>query len=294
MFAQQQKRAPNAPEFTLKASVNRVLVDVVVTDAHGNPVHGLTRSDFTVAEDGVPQKVLAFDAHNFDKMSYVPPEMPAMPADSFVNLPATPERGPLYVLFYDMVNIPQEDQPTARAQLVKFIENKPAGARFAILVSSDGIHVVQGFTADKQKLLAAVDPKSERPHVPWIFLMGTNFGEGDRLAATARLNSIARYLSSMPGRKNLIWFSAEFPLSLFPSRDDTESYGTEIKKTLNLLADDQIAVYPVDVSGVVTYVAHAPPGNVDEKGIGVQPASSPSATNGGVSLLQGSYWTQDD
>lgn len=141
LAAQQQ-----SPEYTLKTSVNRVLVDVVVTDAHGNAVHGLTKSDFTVAEDRVPQKVLAFDAHSFDTMTYVPPKMPALAAGSYVNLPATPERGPLYVLYFDMVNIPQDDQIRARAQLVKFIENKPEGARFAIFVASDGLHLVQGFT----------------------------------------------------------------------------------------------------------------------------------------------------
>ncbi|MFZ0661273.1 MAG: VWA domain-containing protein [Acidobacteriaceae bacterium] len=308
VLAQQTPGVAQTPAFTLKASVNRVLVDVVVTDAHGNPVHGLTKSDFTVAEDGVPQKMLAFDAHDFDQMAYVPPKMPALPADSFVNLPTTPERGPLYLLLYDLVNIPQQYQVVARAQLVKFIKNKPAGARFAILVSSDGIHVVQGFTADKQKLLAAVDPNGSRAHVPSVFLMGPNFGEGDKLATMARLNSIARYLAPMPGRKNLIWFSAEFPLSLFPNSDDTESYRTEIKKTLNLLADNQIAVYPVDASGVVTYEAYAPPedsggpGIINDdrqKGLTVPGSSkaAPPAKGGkgpGYSLLGASYMTQDE
>jgi VWFA-related protein len=309
VFAQQGGGATQSPKFTLKTSVNRVLVDVVVADSHGNPVHGLTKSDFAVAEDGVPQTVLAFDAHDFDKMSYVPPKMPAMPADSFVNLPATPERGPLYVLFYDLVNIPQEYQVVARAQLVKFIQDKPEGARFAILVSSDGIHVVQGFTSDKRKLLAAVDPKGTRAHVPSVFMMGVNFGQGDKLATTARLNSIAQYLAPMQGRKNLIWFASEFPLSLFPNRDETESYRTEIKKTLNLLADNQIAVYPVDASGVVSYEAYAPSGNSGgaaiinddrQKGLTI-PGSAKTAKlpakggkGPGYSLLGESYMTQDE
>lgn len=96
LVAQQGAAAWNTPQYTLKTSVNRVLVDVVVTGAHGNPVHGLTKSDFVVAEDGVPQKVLAFDVHNFDEMTYVPPKLPALGPDAFVNLPPTPERGPLY------------------------------------------------------------------------------------------------------------------------------------------------------------------------------------------------------
>ena len=147
--------AADSPGYTLKTSVNRVLVDVTVADEHGNPVHGLHKDDFLVEEDGQPQTVLSFDAYNFDKgMDYTPPRLPVLPADTFVNLPSNPERGPLYVLLYDLVNIPLEDQILARAQLVKFIENKPVGARIAIFVSSDGVHLVQGFTSDKSKLLA--------------------------------------------------------------------------------------------------------------------------------------------
>jgi hypothetical protein len=43
----QASQSPNSPELTLTTTVNRVLVDVMVTDAHGNPVHGLTQGDFT-------------------------------------------------------------------------------------------------------------------------------------------------------------------------------------------------------------------------------------------------------
>jgi VWFA-related protein len=186
---QQTGSASNSSPTTLTTSVRNVLVDVIVEDEHGNPVHGLKKDAFVVKEDGTPQTVLFFDAYKFDEnMDYVPPKLPAMAPDSFVNLSPTPERGPLYVLLYDLVNIPQEDQVIARAQLVKFIEAKPAGARFAIFVSSDGLHLVQGFTSDKQELLAAVDPKSSRPHVPSIFLMGVNFGQGDNLAASSVFN----------------------------------------------------------------------------------------------------------
>jgi VWFA-related protein len=308
----QKAPAPNSPEFTLTTSVNRVLLDVVVTDPRGNPVHGLTRDDFALEEDGKPQNVINFDAYNFDKgMDYTPPDVPPLQPNTFVNLPATPERGPLYVLLYDLVNIPSDDQIFARRQLVKFIDSKPAGARFAIFVSSDGLHLVQGFTSDQRELFAAVDPKGTRPHVPEIFLMGVNFGEGDKLATAAKLNAIARYLAPMPGRKNLIWIASQFPLSLFPSKDDTGAYREEIRKTLDLLASNQIAVYPVDVSGVVMAEEYEAPGGLGDNGIatddrekGVQ-ISNPNAitTEGhaakiaagpGASKTVASYMAQDE
>ncbi|MGC2162615.1 MAG: VWA domain-containing protein [Silvibacterium sp.] len=304
----------------MKTTVNRVLLDVLVTDAHGNPVHDLTRDDFTVQEDGRPQRVLSFDAHNFDGgMDYTPPNLPPLRPNTFVNLPSTPVRGPLYVLYYDLVNIPIENQVFARKQLVKFITEKPAGARYAIFVSSDDVHLVQGFTSNQQELFAAIDPKSSRPHVPEIFLMGTNFGQGDKLATASRLSFIARYLAGLPGRKNLIWLASEFPLSLFPTGEDTDAYREEVKRTLDLLADNQIAVYPVDTSGVVLTEVYAPSGaagdsgiatDVREKGIVVPLASQPGgnsksgagaappvnkfAGGPGVSLTVSSYMVQDE
>lgn len=297
--------SPDAPSFKMKSSVYRVIVNVTVTDNHGNPVHGLTRNDFTLKEDGVPQRVLYFRAHNFDKgMTYTPPKYPALPPDTFVNLPSAPERGPLYVLLYDLVNIPIKYQPVARAQLVKFIKAKPAGARMAIIVSSDGLHLVQGFTTSRQKLLAAVNPKSSRAHVPMVFLMGINFGQGDPVSATGRLDEVAQYLAPMPGRKNLIWFSSKFPIWLFASLQSTVPLHEMAKKTLNLLADNQIAVYPVDATGLPTYESYSPrlviggaAKQISARRSGTSKQSNsppvPAATTHGVSHLYQSYWTQD-
>jgi VWFA-related protein len=296
----QANPASGSPQYTLKTSVNRVLVDVVVTDAHGQPIHDLTKNDFTIEEDGRAQTVLSFDVFDFDKgMDYAPPpSLPPLRPDTFVNLPASPERGPLYVLFYDLVNIPQEDQIPARAQLVRFIQNKPVGARFAIFVSSDGVHLVQGFTSDRQKLLAAVDPQGTGPHVPKVFLMGANFGQGDKLAAAIRLDGIAQYLASLPGRKNIIWFASEFPLSLFPSKDGEDAYVEEARNTINLLARNQIAVYPVDTSALPIAETYAAPGSVRGGGITSDSRDAPGTPAGtfkgqGASLTAGSYMTQD-
>jgi len=66
-----------ASDLVIHQNVRRVVVDVVVSDAMGNPVRGLTASDFAIAEDGKTQRVHNFDVHDFDSASDSLPKPPA-------------------------------------------------------------------------------------------------------------------------------------------------------------------------------------------------------------------------
>jgi VWFA-related protein len=67
---------------------------------------------------------------------------------------------------------------------------------------------------------------------------------------------LARYLSGFPGRKNLIWLSGSFPPGIFagqelpPEFNETKTLLDVVRKTTNLLADSNVAVYPVSVAGM--------------------------------------------
>ena len=45
---------------TLHVTTREIVVDVMVTDGSGNPVHGLTQSDFSMEENGKPQSIRSF------------------------------------------------------------------------------------------------------------------------------------------------------------------------------------------------------------------------------------------
>ncbi len=250
---------PETPTF--RTTVRRVIVDVVVRDSNNRPVHGLTASDFLVFEDGHPQSVLAFDVHNFDTPSIsLPANSPHLATNNFVNIPAVPEHGPLYVILYDLVNMEDDDQIDARRQILKFIKTKPAGTRFAIYVRTDGLYLVQGFTADKDLLYAALNPDSPKPHVPRVFLMGRNYGRRDPLAMIYTFIHLAEFLDGIPGRKNLIWLSGAFPLSFVPRVGDPHDYRADIRNEIDRMTREQIAVYPMNVRGVVVNPEGAPTG----------------------------------
>jgi hypothetical protein len=124
------------PTLTIRQTVRRVIVDVMVRDSDGKPVHGLTANDFSITEDKDPQHILSFDVYDFDKASISrAPNAPPLPPNVFENIPKVPERGPLYVMLLDLVNTEMADQMMARQQVLKFIKSKPAGTRFLPLTS---------------------------------------------------------------------------------------------------------------------------------------------------------------
>jgi Ca-activated chloride channel homolog len=57
----QQNQQKQQPDTTLKVDVRLVNVFVTVTDAHGSPVAGLTKDNFTIQEDGHDQQIAIFE-----------------------------------------------------------------------------------------------------------------------------------------------------------------------------------------------------------------------------------------
>ena len=71
------------------------------------------------------------------------------------------------------------------------------------------------------------------------------------------LQQLARYLSGVPGRKNVIWFSGSFPISIFPDSDVPDPFNIattfqdDIRKTADILTASQAALYPIGAEGLV-------------------------------------------
>ena len=55
--------APALAAFQFRGTVDLVEITATVTDGHGRFLTGLTAGDFTVREDGVPQRLIRIDAH---------------------------------------------------------------------------------------------------------------------------------------------------------------------------------------------------------------------------------------
>jgi VWFA-related protein len=214
----------------------------------------------------------------------------------FSNQVHAPDPGAVTLVLFDMLNTPMQDQTYARQQLIKFLQNKPKNLQFALCTMSVGsrLRLIQGFTPDETLLVAAAKGKRDTPKaIRWqISTQGVDNAVDTvgQLAAAGRTSGfqgllsalqetqvqeqvsdtgeragitvdsmmvLARYLSGIPGRKNIVWLSGSFPISIAASNNsnnpavDNPNYTYKIKRVTNLLAEAQVAVYPVDVRGLI-------------------------------------------
>jgi VWFA-related protein len=248
--------APSAQAEPLRTDVRRVNVDVVVTDSKGRPVIGLTRDDFKVKEDKVPQTVRFFDVHTVASAAdFVAPRIPALPPNTFLNLAKAPEFGTPTVILYDALNTPLTEQAYGHKQILDLIRHRRPGTQIAIFVLTGKLHLLQGFTEDTDLLAAALASKKGSPQtttllrpsgdIAWTPMadnppLGNEHDPDEvfnhfvdkareldgrdqaqlqdhRVALTLHaLTDIGRFLASLPGRKDLIWLSSAFPVGILP------------------------------------------------------------------------------
>jgi hypothetical protein len=101
-------------------------------------------------------------------------------------------------------------------------------------------------------------PPASRASILRMEASATQAGMEARLRETVdALNKIVNNVAALPGRKNLIWVSQAFPVSIEPgtvAKSFDSATGKEIDISVptaaNALLDAQVAIYPVDPSGV--------------------------------------------
>ena len=240
---------PVGGEYVLKSESPLVVLDVVVTDKKGEPVHGLKASDFTVLEKDQEMTLQSFEEYRSDQAPPLAP-LPARQAlgpNVFTNVADTRSDGPLNILLMDALNTPMAEQMYVREQMLEYVKKAPQGAGIAIFGLSNRLYLLQGFTTDPAILKADLEMfRAEKVAVPPL-LRGPY--------TLAAIENLARYLSDLPGRKNLIWFAGSFP-RVIPDSDQENGFGPmanfadDMKWIANLLMRSQVAVYPVDARGL--------------------------------------------
>ncbi|HLW98980.1 MAG TPA: VWA domain-containing protein [Candidatus Acidoferrales bacterium] len=269
--------APQKPN--IQVHTRLVQVDVIVRDKAG-PIANLTKDDFVVLDQGKPQKIGIFSAESSE--SAAQPAQP-LPQNTFSDLPqytASSLRSVTIVLLDNLNTLMgnssevNESRPrwlenmalaNAKAHLIEYIKDLDPKDRVAIYGLSDTLHVLCDFTSDRDRLLTILQgynasgrtnrdlvepgalhtPGSGRmidSHVGGATEDAAAFENQRRASETmAALQAIAGHVANIPGRKNLVWLGSNLPFS-----------GTAIAR---LLSRAQIAAYPIDGRGLLTWAA---------------------------------------
>jgi len=270
LFAQAPQTGGNQPAQSgsvpvIKAETRVVLVDTVVTDKKGAYLTDLTRKDFRVWEDNKEQTINSF----------------SLEQDT---APAANSQKHYLILFFDISTMALEDQIHARDAATKFIEAN-AGRNLAMAVANFGgmLQIAQNFTTDAARLKRAVsgvkqstvspgDNTTEVASLGMPSLPGAgNFGVRTSLLA---LIDLAKSLAAVPGRKTLVLLTSGYKLN--------EEYMSEVTAAINACNKANVAVYPIDVRGLV-----APSGSM---GPGPQSAIFGSPTESSPGALIPASW----
>lgn len=226
-LAQQSKPEPADPNTVLRVETNVVLVDAVVTDKKGAYVRDLKQKDFKVYEDNREQTIKSF---------------------SFEADPASPlARQPRYlVLFFDNSTMSLGDQAIARKAAVSFIDANAGPNRLMAIVNYSGaLQIAQNFTADAERLKGIVSglklPMGPSAGDMSLGRAAADFGARNMILG---IRSLAKNLATIPGRKSLVLLTAGFRLS-------PDQY-SDITATIDVCNRSNVAVYPIDVRGLVT------------------------------------------
>lgn len=325
-------------QYHLQLPVPLVLEDLVVLDRNDRPVHGLKASDLIITENNKPVTIQKFEEHSSDGQPAAPlHRLRDMGPNVFTNLTEAAGSGPLNILLLDALNTPMTDQAYVRQQMLKYLKTLQPGTRIAIFGLSTRLYILQGFTSNPEVLKAAIDWKHNKERASPLLddavsgepveqmsdimseTMGTDPAAASVLAnvqqfeanmATERtrqrmiytleaMNALARYLSGIPGRKNLIWFSGSFPLSILPDGSLPDPFGAtadfadDVRKTTDLLVSSRVAVYPVDGRGLFTNPAFsASQGGAAFGGRG-NPSASMAAQGNFLTRLSEEHATMD-
>jgi len=246
----QSQREP--PGLALRSLTRLVQVSVAVRDRRGAAVRGLSKDDFVLSENGAAQQISFFTAEA--ALEKAPVKLPELPPGAVSN--RTEMAGGATVLLLDGLNTTAIYRERAAPRIAEFLRAVAPLERIAIYVLRSDLTVVVDFTTDRATLL------SENSGADPARASAVLFGRGDSrdLAADLALWAMSREYQSIPidhvratcnalrviadrvrgipGRKNLVWVTADFPLLI-----GRQSFTAQFDRAGREVAEDAQASY---------------------------------------------------
>jgi len=284
-----QPPAPAQPRATFRAGTQLVSVDVIVRDASGAVVKGLTAADFEVTEDGKPQAIRSFAFEEISDKTTGATSMALLSgAEARVAMPSPSaqragesEGAPsgeltkdalagrrLIILLFDISSMQPEDVQRAVDSATKYVNEKMSAADMvAVATVSSTLDVLTDFTADRStvaRTLAALSYKEGTATPP----PATDTAATDEAtaadASTATEDAAAMDMFNNDIRLRALKALAEtlapieqkksilyFSAGMQRSGDDNQ---VELRAAINAAVRAHVTIYPVDTRGLQAVV----------------------------------------
>jgi VWFA-related protein len=151
------RKSPDQDE-VIKVTSNLVNLDVMVKDKKGKAITDLKAEDFVLSENGVPQTISFFESTLSSSSRTNEPVTPA-------SIPLTTEKRELNSFPRNIISLVLDGQTTEGANLkhvrdgmTKYIRERISDSdSVALFAISGGLQLLQPFTEDKAKLIAAIE-----------------------------------------------------------------------------------------------------------------------------------------
>lgn len=303
-------------EATFKATTQLVVEAIEVRDKQGSPIEGLSQSDFTLTENGVPQTIRSFEFHKLPPLAAdrlppstahkAQPDLLTRPPGVRVNSIGTEPPGAyhnkrLLVLYFDLTAMPVVDRLRAFSAAEKFVGTQMTSSDLVAMAqfSAGAVRILSEFSADRESLLAILQSLSAREVQGFeeatneveLGDTGAAFGQNDaefNVFRTDRqlagLQTMTRMLGRINEKKALVYFGSGLQLNGMDNQ-------AQLTATVNDAVRAGLSLWPVDSRGLT---AEAPLGDASKaspSGTGIYTGAAALAVSTSLQRSQDNLWT---
>ena len=292
---------------TIRSTVSLVEIDVQVTNRDGKPVKGLTQEQFSVTEDGKPQKISTFEYNDIEqvetagKTDDAPVTVPLGTVTSPEEIKAVVRDHRMIVMFFDLTSLQAEDLLRSTRAAQKYLNEQMTPADLvAVVAFGNTLKVIANFTNDRELLRQAVDAVVPGHEAALAQLVDAATAANGETAVTedtgaaftaddtefnifntdrklAAVEALCEVLEGIPGKKSIIQFTSGI-------RQTGEENRSELIAATNSANRSNVSIYSVDSHGLMT----ATPGGDASTG-----ASGGNAMFTGATVVSQSQSRQD-
>jgi VWFA-related protein len=224
----------------LRVAANTVVVDLVATDRSNRHVMDLSRDELQVFEDNVRQEIDSLSAVH--KPTTEPSAIPAQEAGTQVIHASKEALGNLMVLLLDYATVEFVHQDRVRSAAVRYVrESMHESDVLAVFRVGSSFELVQNFTNDKEKLVAALqktDPTGSKFAFDQAFLLE------QAQSAGRSVDNLASNIASMQSNPSAFGPTVSLAITIL-SRQQEVVERMEARAYAELSASKEIQARPV-------------------------------------------------